>query len=193
MERYRKALKKSYLPHIILIPIIVLVIIYCIINLTSVGTDLETLFAECWIWGLILIIAFLTWLNIFLYSKRLKKIKKELPDIEDLLENCSVSFYDTHFFLNEYFVTFEIPIAFKYDDVVIIHPKHISKIQNNELTDFSYIKLELQNGKKLKIRKFAKKNIFGSKEKFNEENKKVFNETAKQLKKSCEQAKYIEY
>lgn len=193
MERYRKALKKSYLPHVILIPVIALVIIYCIINLTSVGTDLETLFAECWIWGLILIIAFLTWLNIFLYSKRLKKIKKELPDIEDLLENCSVSFYDTHFFLNEYFVTFEIPMAFKYDDVVIIHPKHISKIQNNELTDFSYIKLEFQNGKKLKIRKFAKKNIFGSKEKFNEENKKVFNETAKQLKKCCEQAKYIGY
>ncbi|MCR5599230.1 MAG: hypothetical protein K6G33_00585 [Ruminococcus sp.] len=163
MERYRQALKKSYLPHIILIPVIVLVIIYCIIKLTSVGMDLETLYAECLIWVLLLSVAFLTWLNIFLYSKRLKKLKEVLPHIEDLLENCTISFYDTHFFLSEFFVTFEIPIAVRYDDIVIIRPKQVKRIQNHELTDFSYIKLELQSGKKLTIRKFAKKNIFGSK------------------------------
>ena len=114
MERYRQVLKKSYLPYIILIPFTILVIVYCIIEIKSVGQDLDTLFLECFFWGLLLLTAFLTWLNFFIYSRRLKRIKEELPDIKEQLENCSLSFNDTHFFLNEYFVSFEIPMAVRY-------------------------------------------------------------------------------
>ncbi|MBO4494063.1 MAG: hypothetical protein J5724_06710 [Ruminococcus sp.] len=193
MERYRKALKKSYLPHIILIPVIILVIIYCIIQLTSIGTDLDTLFAECWIWGLLLLGAFLTWLNFLIYSRRLKKLKEELPDIEDQLENCMLSFNDTHFFLNEYFVSFEVPVAVRYEDITSVRPKAYIRYHNGKPLDKSYIKFRCSNGKKRCINKFAGNRLLVSRKKFNEENRRVFDEVAEQLKKYCRHAHFIEY
>ena len=192
MERYRQALKKSYLPHIIPIPVIVLVIIYCIIQLTSVGTDLDTLLAEFWVWGLLLIIAFLTWLNFFIYSRRLKKLKEELPDIADLIENCSLSFNDTHFFLNEYFVSFEIPAAVRYEDITTVRPTAYTWYHKGRDYDKSYIKFRCTNGKKRCIRKFTGNRLFVSRKKSNEDNRKVFGEVSEQLKKHCPHAKFIE-
>ncbi|MBO4523482.1 MAG: hypothetical protein J5723_02260 [Ruminococcus sp.] len=193
MERYRQVLKKTYLPYIILIPFTILVIVYCIIEIKSVGQDLDTLFLECFFWGLLLLTAFLTWLNFFIYSRRLKKIKEELPDIKEQLENCSLSFNDTHFFLNEYFVSFEIPMAVRYEDISSVVPIPIIWHHKGREYDKSYIELKLKNGKKWRIRKFTENRLFVSQKKFNEENRKVFSEVAKQMKKFCRHTQFIGY
>lgn len=192
MERYRKALKKSYLHYIILIPVIILVIVYCIIKIKTVGKDLDILFLEYFFGGLLLLIAFLTWLNFFIYSRRLKRLKEELPDIEDQLENCSLSFNDTHFFLNEYFVSFEIPMAVRYEDITSVRPKAFIWYHKGRDYDKSYIKFRCTNGKKRCIRKFTGNRLFVSRKKSNEDNRKVFGEVSEQLKKHCPHAKFIE-
>jgi hypothetical protein len=181
MERYRKALKKSYLPNIILFSVIILLIVSWIIELKTIGADLYMLSFEYFLWGLLLLIAFLTWLYFFIYSRRLKKIKEELPDIEEQIENCSLSFNDTHFFLNEYFVSFEIPVAVRYDDIRSVLPIPYILYRKGRKFDRSYIELKCKNGKKWRIRKFTGNRLFCSQKKSNLENRMVFRAVSKQL------------
>ena len=181
MERYRKALKKSYLPHIILVPVIILLVAYCIIECKTVGKDVDMSFLEYFFWGLLLLTAFLTWLYFYIYNRRLKKIKEELPDIKEQLENCSLSFNDTHFFLNEYFVSFEIPVAVRYDDIRSVLPIPYILYRKGRKFDRSYIELKCKNGKKWRIRKFTGNRLFCSQKKSNLENRMVFRAVSKQL------------
>lgn len=193
MERYRMALKKNYLPYIILVPVIILLIVFCIFELRTVGADLDMLFVEYFLWGLLLLTAFITWLYFFIYSRRLKKIKEELPDIKDQLENCSLSFNDIHFFLNEYFVSFEVPMAVRYEDITSVVPIPCIRYYRCRKYDESYIELKCQNGKKWCIRKFTENRLFISRKNANEENRRVFGKVAKQLKKRYRYAQFIEY
>ncbi|MBO7472576.1 MAG: hypothetical protein J6U00_01000 [Ruminococcus sp.] len=191
MERYRKALKKSYLPHIILVPVIILLVAYCIIECKTVGKDVDMSFLEYFFWGLLLLTAFLTWLYFYIYNRRLKKIKEELPDIKEQLENCSLSFNDTHFFLNEYFVSFEIPLAVRYEDITSVIPIPSIWCHRWRKYDESYIELKCQNGKKWCIRNFTGSRILGSPIKSNEENRRVFYGVAEQLKKRYRYAQFV--
>lgn len=191
MKSYKKAIKQALLPYILCSCALLPVIFFCVTGLVSVGYDIETIIAECWVWGLLLLMVALMAGFFLNYRRKLKKIREIFPDIEETVENHN-NFVGMHFFAEGYLITFEIPAALKFSDIERVHHVEYKVHQQNESDAESfYIFIVMNNGKKYKLKYFAEYEFFkgnGYYGKIRKNSKAVF----KALKKCCPSAEFTD-
>ena len=192
MERYRKAVRKRVLPEAAVVLLSLILALWCGMMLTNVpGFDKDAVIAEFWVWGLVLLLPVLGIIDLVMLSKHFAKVREILPDIEEQVENCQVSFNESYFFLRDYFFFLKKPAVIKYSDVRRIHAVKSHRYYKGTKHEASQIFIVLKNGKEYRISKFENEVRFSFGDKQFNEARQLFKDVSGTLKRNCHRSQFI--